>query len=92
MVRGEDNESSNADTTTHGGFNRTVIQRQYVNLILWHLLNFKRGGFRAKMGSINDRNGMDLAEAEDVKKRWQEYTEELSRKGLHDQDNQDGMI
>ena len=92
MVRGEDNESSNADTTTHGGFNRTVIQRQYVNLILWHLLNFKRGGFRAKMGSINDRNGMDLAEAEDVKKRWQEYTEEMYKKNLHDQDNHDGVI
>ena len=44
------------------------------------------------MGSIKDRNGMDLTEAEDIKKRWQEYTEELYRKDLHDPDNHDGMI
>ena len=44
------------------------------------------------MGSIKDRNGMDLREAEDIKKRWQEYTEELYKKDLHDQDNHDGMI
>ena len=49
-----------------------------------------KGTFHAKMGSIKDRNGMDLTEAEDIKKRWQEYTEELSKKDLHDQDNQDG--
>ena len=47
--------------------------------------------FHAKMGSIKDRNGMDLTEAEDIKKRWQEYTEELYRKELHDQDNHDGI-
>ena len=46
----------------------------------------------AKMGSIKDRNGMDLTEAEDIKKRWQEYTEELYKKDLHNQDNHDGMI
>ena len=46
----------------------------------------------AKMGSINDRNGMDLTEAEDIKKRWQEYTEELYKKDLHDSDNHDGVI
>ena len=51
-----------------------------------------RGTFHAKMGSIKDRNGMDLTEAEDIKKRWQEYTEELHKKELHDQDNHDGMI
>ena len=45
-----------------------------------------------KMGSIKDRNGMDLTEAEDIKKRWQEYTEELYKKDLHNQDNHDGMI
>ena len=45
-----------------------------------------------KMGSIKDRNGMDLTEAEDIKKRWQEYTEELSKKDLHDPDNHDGVI
>ena len=48
--------------------------------------------FHAKMGSIKDRNGMDLTEAEDVKKRWQEYTEELYKKDLHDPDNHDGVI
>ena len=44
------------------------------------------------MGSIKDRNGRDLNEAEDIKKRWQEYTEELYKKGLHDPDNHDGVI
>ena len=48
--------------------------------------------FHAKMGSIKDRNGMDLTEAEDIKKRWQEYTEEPYKKDLHDPDNHDGMI
>ena len=48
--------------------------------------------FHAKRGSIKDRNGMDLTEAEDIKKRWQEYTEELYKKDLHDPDNQDGVI
>ena len=50
------------------------------------------GIFQAKMGSIKDRNGLDLTEAEDIKKRWQEYTEELYKKELHDQDNDDGVI
>ena len=50
------------------------------------------GTFHAKMGIIKDRNGMDLTEAEDIKKQWQEYTEELCKKDLHDPDNQDGMI
>ena len=49
-----------------------------------------KGTFHAKMGSIKDRNCMDLTEAEDTKKRWQEYTEELYKKDLHDQDNHDG--
>ena len=44
------------------------------------------------MGTIKDRNGMDLTEAEDIKKRWQDYTEELSKKALHDPDNHDGVI
>ena len=48
--------------------------------------------FHAKMGSIKDRNGMDLTEAEDIKKRWQEYTEELYKTNLHDPDNHDGVI
>ena len=51
-----------------------------------------KGTFLAKMGSIKDRNSMDLTEAEDNKKRWQEYTEELYKKDLHDPDNHDGMI
>ena len=51
-----------------------------------------KGIFHAKMGTINDRNGMDLTEAEDIKKRWQEYTEELYRKDLHDPDNHDDVI
>ena len=51
-----------------------------------------KGTFHAKMGSIKDRNGMDLTEAEDIKKRWQEYTEELYKKDLHDQDNNDGVM
>ena len=50
------------------------------------------GTFHAKMGSIKDRHGMDITEAEDIKKRWQEYTEELYKKDLHDQDNHNGMI
>ena len=51
-----------------------------------------KGIFHAKMGSIKDRNGMDLTEAEDIKKRWPVYTEELYKKDLHDQDNHDGVI
>ena len=51
-----------------------------------------KGTFHAKMGTINDRNGMDLSEAEDIKKRCQEYTEELCKKDLHDPDNHDDVI
>ena len=51
-----------------------------------------KGIFQAKMGSIKDRNGMDLTEAEDIKKRWQEYTGELYKKDLHDPDNHDGVM
>ena len=51
-----------------------------------------KGTFHAKMGTIKDRNGMDLTEAEDIKKRWQEYTEELFKKDLHDPDNHKGVI
>ena len=51
-----------------------------------------KGMFHAKMGSIKDRNGRDLTEAEDIKKRWQEYTEELYKKDLHDPDNYNGVI
>ena len=51
-----------------------------------------KGIFHAKMGSIKDRNGIDLTEAEDIKKRWQEYTEELYKKDLHDADNHDDVL
>ena len=51
-----------------------------------------KGTFHTKKGTIKDRNGMDLAEAEDIKKRWQEYTEELYKRDLHDPDNHDGVI
>ena len=50
-----------------------------------------KGTFHAKMGTIKDRNSMDLTEAEDIKKRWQEHTEELYKKDLHDPDNHDGV-
>ena len=51
-----------------------------------------KGAFRAKMGTVEDRNGMDLTEAEDIKKRWQEYTEELYKKDLSDPDNHAGVV
>ena len=51
-----------------------------------------KGTFHAKMGSIKDRNSMDLREAEDIKKRWQEYTQELYKKDLHNPDNHDGVV
>ena len=51
-----------------------------------------KGTFHAKTGTINDRNGMDLTEEEDVKNRWQEYTEELYKKDLHNPDNHNGVI
>ena len=51
-----------------------------------------KGRFHAKMGTIRDKNGMDLTEAEDIKKRWQEYTEQLYKKDLHDPEKHDGVI
>ena len=51
-----------------------------------------KGTFHAKMGTIQNRNGKDLTEAEDIEKRWQEYTEELHKKDLHDPDNHNGVI
>ena len=51
-----------------------------------------KGIFQAKMGTVKDRNGMDLTEAEYIKKRWQEYIEELCKKDLHDPDNHDGVV
>ena len=59
---------------------------------LFRKIRDTKGTFHAKMDSIKDRNGRDLSEAEDFKKRWQEYTEELYKKGLHDPDNHNGVI
>ena len=59
---------------------------------LFRKIRATNGTFHAKMGSIKDRNGMDLTEAEDIKKRWQEYTDELYKKDLHHPDNHDGVI
>ena len=68
----------------------------YIIYIYWRDLFKKirdtKGTFQAKMGSIKDRNGMDLTEAEDIKKRWQEYTEEMYKKDLHNSDNHDDVI
>ena len=59
---------------------------------LFKKMRYTKGTFHAKMGTIKDRNGMDLTEAENIKKRWQEYTEELYKKDLHDPDNHNGVI
>ena len=59
---------------------------------LFKKIRDSKGTFHAKMGSIKDRNGMDPTEAEDIEKRWQEYTEELHKKDLHEPDNHDGVI
>ena len=59
---------------------------------LFRKIRDTKGTFHAKMGSIKHRNGLDLAEAEDIKKRWQKYTEELYEKDIHDPDNHNGVI
>ena len=59
---------------------------------LFKIIRNTKGTFHAKMGSIKDRNGRHLTEAEDIKKRWQEYTEELYKKDLHDLDNPNGDV
>ena len=61
-------------------------------LPLFKKIRGTKGTFHAKMGSIKDRNGLDLTEAEDIKKKWQEYIEEPYKKGLRDLDNHDGVI
>ena len=71
----------------HPGDNRMGRTRD-----LFKKIRDTKGTFHAKMGTIKDRNGMNLTEAEDIKKRWQEYTEELYKKELHDPDNHDGVI
>ena len=77
-----------------------INAKKYRETIEWEKLEISsrkleihtKGTFHAKMGTIKDRNCMDLMEAEDIKKRWQEYTEELYKKGLHDPNNHDGVI
>ena len=59
---------------------------------LFRKIRDTKGTFHAKMGSIKDRNGMDLTEAEEIKKKWQDYTEKLYKKDLHDPDNHDGVV
>ena len=70
---------------------RTTTERERLGNLFQNVSDTK-GTCHAKMGSIKDRHGMDLTEAEDIKKRWQEYTEELDKKDLHDPDNHDGVI
>ena len=70
----------------------TVDNRMGKTRDLFKKIRDTKGTFHAKMGSIKDRNGMDLTEAEDIKKRWQEYTEELYKKDLHHLDNHNGVI
>ena len=59
---------------------------------LFKKIRVTKGTLHAKMGTVKNRNGMDLTETEDIKKRWQEYTEEPYKKDLHDPDNHDGVI
>ena len=59
---------------------------------LFKMIRDTKGTFHVKTGSVKDRNGMDLTEAEDIKKKWQEYTEELYKKDLHNPDNHNGVI
>ena len=72
--------------------NSTVATGMEKTRDLFKKIRDTKGTFHAKMGSIRDRNGLDLIEAEDIKKRWQEYMEELSKKDLHDSDNHHGVI
>ena len=72
--------------TVHG------ITKSWTQLSDFTSVRDTKGIFHAKMGSIKDRYGMDLTETEDIKKRWQEYTEELYKRVLHDPDNHDGVI
>ena len=71
---------------------RKKIEWERLEIYLFKRIRDTKGTFHAKMGTIKDRNGMDLTEAEDIKKRWQEYKEELYQKDLHDPDNHNGMI
>ena len=69
-----------------------IFFRTFCARDLFKKIRDTKGNFHAKMGSIKDRNGMDLTEGEDIKKRWQDYTKELYKKDLHDPDSYDGVI
>ena len=71
--------------------NRKTIEWERLEIASKKITDIK-GPFHAKMGTVKDRNGMDITEAEDIKKRWQEYTEELYKKDIHDPDDRDGVI
>ena len=71
---------------------KEIEENNRMNRDLFQKIRDTKGTFHAKIGSIKDRNGMDLTEAEDIQKRWQEYIEELYKKDLHDPDNHDGVI
>jgi len=87
-------ESDTTKKTEHACMiNRTtMINRMGKTRDLLKKVRDIKGTFHAKKGTIKDRHGMDLTEAEDIKNRWQQYTEELYKKDLHDPDNHDGMI
>ena len=85
--QGELRKPSSVISANIEGNNRVGVTRD-----LCKKIRDTKGTFHAKMGSIKDRNGMDLTEAEDIKKRWQKHTEELYKKDLHDPDNHDGVI
>ena len=70
---------------------RNINLKKYISIFLC-LLPDSKGTFHEQMGTIKDRNSKDLTEAEEIKKRWQEYTEELYKKGFYDPDNPDGVI
>jgi len=69
-----------------------VIEIEWERLEISNKMRDTKGTFRAEMGTIKEKNGMDLTEAEDIKKRWQEYTEELYKRDHHDPDNHNGVI
>ena len=69
-----------------------MIEIEWERLEISNKMRDTKGTFRAEMGTIKEKNGMDLTEAEDIKKRWQEYTEELYKRDHHDPDNHNGVI
>ena len=84
--QGEIRKPSSAINARNRGKQQNVKDQKYLRE------NQRQGIYHAKMGSIKDQNCMDLIETEDIKKRWQEYTEKLNKKDLHNPDNHDGVI